>query len=270
MPSWVSQLTILNWRCWPSLRRTEVVALPEARRWIHYDGRRGQHSRSHPPRHQIPPPHSPALGIAPLRKLNTSNVTSNFTSDVCFLRIRHHILLHFQVIQQIEVGIQIVILLESLQIAHCRARLRLRLDLRQITTARIVEIVVLGEEQARSDCHQHGERRRQHRTPEPCQPACLRLGHLFAQPRLQTHIKIRRQLRRTPFIQQRHGLADLCHLSGARAATSQMSADLRCHPHQTGRQVWHHFANLLTLHNQCSLVFSSPCHFWQKQPCCFL
>ena len=44
------------------------------------------------------------------------------TSDT--LRIRGHILLHFQIVEHIEIGIQILVLLQRLQIPHRRARFR--------------------------------------------------------------------------------------------------------------------------------------------------
>jgi hypothetical protein len=37
-----------------------------------------------------------------------------------------------------------------------------------------------------------------------------------------------------------------------------MGADLRRHPHPTGRHVRHHFANFLAPHNHAPLKFSSP------------
>ena len=118
---------------------------------------------------------------------------------------------------EIKIRVELVIFFQRLQIAHRRSLRRRRQSIvdRDLVIA-FVNSAALGEEQAHPNRHQHRECRGQHRTPEPRQPACLRLGHLFPQPRLQAHIKIRRRLRRTPFIQQRHRLPNSSIFPGTR------------------------------------------------------
>ena len=123
---------ILNLRWRPSLHRREVATLGETWRKRHYNGRSGKRSRCHPSRHQIAPPHFPALGFVPL--------CTTLRTSASFLRIRHHIVLHCQVIQQIEVGIKIVILFQGLQIAYRGARLCcLRIHDRDLVIASVVD-----------------------------------------------------------------------------------------------------------------------------------
>jgi len=85
-------LVRMTWsrRCLPCLHGAVNAALRDARIHWHHNGRCRQHSRRHPSRHEICPPHSPrlkftALLIQPLQS--------------ALLRIRLHIVLHFQVIQ---------------------------------------------------------------------------------------------------------------------------------------------------------------------------
>ncbi len=69
-------------------------------------------------------------------------------------------MLHLQIVEQIKIRIQIVIVLERLQIAHRRSRLRLRrrLDHRDYILIRHVSSAVIGQEQSDTNSHQHGKR----------------------------------------------------------------------------------------------------------------
>ena len=73
--------------------------------------------------------------IAKFAKKSRKGILAWFLCDLCvrfdvfgrILRIRGHVRLHREIVEHIEVGVQVLILLQRLQVSHRCARLRRRL-----------------------------------------------------------------------------------------------------------------------------------------------
>src|SRR5579863_6663791 len=92
------------------------------------------------------------------------------------LRICHDILLDFQVVEQLEIGIHVVILVQSLQITYGCTRSYGPCVGNLLIVPATTDFTAAGEEQSHANSHQNGQRRRQHRAAEPRHPSRLRFG----------------------------------------------------------------------------------------------
>src|SRR5437763_5817894 len=106
------------------------------------------------------------------------------------------------------------------------------------------------EEQADANSHEYCERRCQDWAAKPLQPAGLRLGHFFAQSRLQPRVEIWRRLRCLPFIEHRHGSAQGLKFFHASATTFQMLTLVRGEFSESCRDFGHPFTNFVAVHNR--------------------
>src|SRR5215472_1982729 len=114
-------------------------------------------------------------------------------------RIGDDVLLHIQIVEQLEICVHVVILVQCLKIAD-RAAGRFHHH------GGIGQVGAVPPRQQNTHTHseQHRERTRQHRLPKPSypEPTRLRFRHFLPQAGFETRIKIWRRFRDLPFIEQ--------------------------------------------------------------------
>src|ERR1700733_14564616 len=124
---------------------------------------------------------------------------------------------------------------------------------------------VPGIEDAHTDAKEHSQRRSQHGTPEPLEPARLRLCHFFTQPSLQAHVEIRRWFWNLPLIEQRHRCAHRFQFLRTSVTTFQMPALVRRRLVESSYQVGHPFTNFITFHDYFPLTHFANATHKEKQ-----
>ena len=192
-----------------------------------------------PIRSVFSPPHFPRLCSLHFAVLQCIPVTTGAN----LLRIRCDILLQIQIIEQLEIRIHLVILFQSLQDRSPPCPL-------PATGGPGSDNPAARNEQSHANSHNHRQRRRQNRTPEPMHPARLRFCHLLAQASLQPHVEVRRRLRNLPLIEQRHGRAHRFQLFRTSSATFQMLAFIHRGLAESSGHLGHPFSNFIAFHNR--------------------
>src|SRR5258706_14100667 len=123
------------------------------------------------------------------------------------LWIRGKIVLRLQIVEHLEIGLQLVVPLQCLQIANRGSRLNRRTESWRPcrNPFRHEEIRLAADaNRQRSGKYYGSQEHSPRRTPHPTYPSCSRARHFFPQPRPQAGVEIRRPLRRPPFIQPPH------------------------------------------------------------------